>query len=303
MNQTRPQIGQDYSQFSPSEGVLSFSGSTTVTVIQPFTSNHRPRELWEIPPQRLKWIEVFTRHVQVDTCLSGGGKTSTWALPAPQQSQASLLTHPHCPAAYPNICVQATSNNRPYDQWSYIHFLNDSTSLFLKSKFIQSMRLIPTLHRIHHLLMQPQTMKEGSQMSANVIIFFINLSSIHPEPKNPLRKKKKKAHRGTLCSMEIYWPLAVFVLKFWPHPLQCHHRSGLYTAFNTFSSLIKTILHFQGLQRKLADKQFNGHGWSAPSLKKNKADESQVIIRCSFFLFRFSEEVSTQGKRAVAWLK
>lgn len=52
-------------------------------------------------------------------------------------------------------------------------------------------------------------MKEGSQMSANVIIFFINLSSIHPEPKI-LLEKKKKAHRGTLCSMEIYWRFAVF---------------------------------------------------------------------------------------------
>lgn len=52
------------------------------------------------------------------------------------------------------------------------------------------MHLIPTLHRIHHLLMQPQTMKEGSQMSANVIVFFINLSSIHPEPKILFKRKK-----------------------------------------------------------------------------------------------------------------
>lgn len=78
---------QDYSQISASEGVLSFSGSTTLTVIQPFTSNHRPRELWEIPNQRQNWIEVFTRHVQIDTCRSGSqnrymGPPSTTTIPS-----------------------------------------------------------------------------------------------------------------------------------------------------------------------------------------------------------------------------
>lgn len=122
---------QDYSQLSASECVLSFSGSTTVTVIQPFTSNHRPKELWEIPNQRLNWIEVFTRHVQIDTCRSGGVKTGTRALPAPQQSQASLLTHPRCPAAYPHIWCPG--NVQQSAKWSVeIHpHLDDSTSLLL----------------------------------------------------------------------------------------------------------------------------------------------------------------------------
>lgn len=57
MKQTRPQR-QDYSQFSASKGVLSFSRSTTVTVIQPFTSNHRPRELWEITYRTKDWTEL-----------------------------------------------------------------------------------------------------------------------------------------------------------------------------------------------------------------------------------------------------
>lgn len=182
MTQTRPQIGR----IIPSSQHQKVSSHFLVTVIQPFTSNHRPRELWEIPNWRLNWNEVLTRHVQIDTCRSGGVKTGTWALPAPQQSQTSLLTHPRCPAAYPNIwCPGNVQQSAKWSVELHPHFewQHKFVIVALKSKFIQSMRLIPTLHRIHHLLMQSQTMKEGSQMSANVIIFFINLSSIHPEPK------------------------------------------------------------------------------------------------------------------------
>lgn len=183
MNQTRPQIGRIIPNSQHQKASSHFLDQQQ---LQSFTSNHRPRELWEIPSQRLNCIEVFTRHVQIDTCRCGGVKTSTWALPAPQQSQDSLLTHPHCPAAYPNIWCPG--NVQQWAKWSVeLHPRFERQHKFVivapTSKIIQSMSLIPTLHRIHHSLMQSQTMKEGSQMSANVIILFINLPSIHPEPK------------------------------------------------------------------------------------------------------------------------